>query len=169
MNMMTRTLYGTHDNHRDEEFGLGWESLFARAGSALTRFETETAENGLETVEDQAAMAGNRWALLPADVEDDGQRIEVSVEIPGMETQGFEVSVHEDRLFIRGSKQPEKRQRRGRRRLTERAYGAFERVIELPAMVNDEGAKARYRRGVLRISLPKAEEARARRITVETA
>jgi HSP20 family protein len=50
----------------------------------------------------------------------------------------------------------------------ERAYGSFERAIPLPSEVDENGASAKYRRGVLRITLPKSRESRSRRITVQT-
>jgi HSP20 family protein len=49
----------------------------------------------------------------------------------------------------------------------ERAYGRFERAVPLPSPVDEENAKARYRKGVLTVTLPKAEHARTRRIQVE--
>ena len=47
------------------------------------------------------------------------------------------------------------------------AYGSFHRAIPLPAPVQPDRAKARYRNGVLRIELPKAEGAGSRRIDIE--
>jgi HSP20 family protein len=49
----------------------------------------------------------------------------------------------------------------------ERAYGQFERAIKLPAPVDDKAATARYRHGVLTVSLPKTDAPRGRRIAVE--
>jgi HSP20 family protein len=49
----------------------------------------------------------------------------------------------------------------------ERAYGQFERAIKLPAPVDDKAGTARYRHGVLTVSLPKTAASRGRRIAVE--
>jgi HSP20 family protein len=56
---------------------------------------------------------------------------------------------------------------RGHYYVMERAYGRFERAIKLPARVDDASARARYRRGVLTVSLPKIDGPRGRRIAVE--
>jgi HSP20 family protein len=55
---------------------------------------------------------------------------------------------------------------RGHYDLMQRAYGQFERVLRLPAAVDDEKAEASYKRGVLHLSLPKVETARRKRIPV---
>ncbi len=52
--------------------------------------------------------------------------------------------------------------------MTERAYGRFERAIRLPAAVEDTGAKAKYRRGVLTVTLPVSRDARSQRVTIES-
>ncbi|HFD81065.1 MAG TPA: Hsp20/alpha crystallin family protein, partial [Gammaproteobacteria bacterium] len=54
----------------------------------------------------------------------------------------------------------------GRFHVIECAYGSFERAIPLPAEVDEQGARARYRRGVLTVRLPKKAGARKRRIEV---
>ena len=46
------------------------------------------------------------------------------------------------------------------------AYGRFERAIELPARIDDSGARARYRNGVLTVTLPKNKASIRRKITV---
>jgi len=48
----------------------------------------------------------------------------------------------------------------------ERSYGSFTRSFTLPQMVSGDGATAEYRNGVLRVTLPKREEAKARRIEI---
>jgi hypothetical protein len=50
--------------------------------------------------------------------------------------------------------------------LTVRSYGSFTRSFTLPQTVSGEGATAEYRNGVLRVTLPKREETKARRIEI---
>jgi hypothetical protein len=72
---------------------------------------------------------------------------------------------HDDILIVRGEKKLAREETRGHYHVMERAYGQFERAIRLPAPVENDGAKASYRVGVLTI---KSQAARPSRITVDT-
>lgn len=143
----------------------GWQHLRERASRALTRF-TPVRSSRVETPADQAALAGARWGLLSAEVEERSDDIVVRLEIPGMDRQDFDISVVDDMLVVRGEKRAEREQREGRFYVLECAYGAFERLVPLPAPVDESRARARYRRGVLTVTLPKTAAARSRRIDV---
>lgn len=143
----------------------GWQHLRERAAEALTRFRP--AEGGaLETAEEQAVRRAARWGLLAAEVSEEPDRIVVRLEAPGMEPEDFDVSVEDGYLVIRGEKRFRHVSRAGRYHVMECAYGRFERALALPAPVDMARARARYRRGVLTVELPKTHEARARRIEV---
>ncbi|HEB67084.1 MAG TPA: Hsp20/alpha crystallin family protein [Gammaproteobacteria bacterium] len=143
----------------------GWQHLRDRASRALTRF-TPVRAGRVETPADQAALAGARWSLLSAEVEERGNDVIVRLEVPGMDREDFDISVVDDMLVVRGEKRAEREQQEGRFYILECAYGAFERLIPLPAPVDESRAKARYRRGVLTVTLPKTTAARSRRIEV---
>ena len=83
---------------------------------------------------------------------------------------GADIAVAEGRyLTVRGEKRLQREERRGRYHVMECAYGGFERAVALPAEVDDGGARASYRRGVLQVVLPKVRSAKAaRRIEVTT-
>jgi HSP20 family protein len=91
----------------------------------------------------------------------------VEAELPGMTEQEVEVTVAGNELTIKGTR-PEFEVKEGsivHRR--ERGYGPFSRVVRLPVEVDESGVKAEFRSGVLTITLPKAEVARARHIPVK--
>jgi HSP20 family protein len=92
----------------------------------------------------------------------------VAVELPGVDEKDVDVSIAGGQLLIRGEKRDERELERGGRHRTERVYGRFERSLPLPAEVDEERVRARFRRGVLEVELPKSERARvaARRIPV---
>ena len=71
----------------------------------------------------------------------------------------------DDYLVVQGEKQVEQEHKRGRYRITECAYGRFERAIPLPENVDADRATEKYRHGVLRVELPKTN-AGARSIKV---
>jgi HSP20 family protein len=85
-----------------------------------------------------------------------------------MEPDKFDIDVVDNYLVVRGEKRVQQEQREGRFHVMECAYGRFERALPLPVEVEGHKATARYRRGVLTVSLPKHERARARRIQINT-
>jgi HSP20 family protein len=111
--------------------------------------------------------AGPAWGLLAGEVHEEAERITVRIEVPGMESADFDVQVLGRKLVVRGEKRAEERSRSGSYTMLECAYGAFERVIDLPAEVVADKVRATYRRGVLRIELPKARRSEPRSIQVK--
>jgi HSP20 family protein len=146
---------------------IGWRELRELAGDALTRFNPRSGR-GAWLSEEGSATRGARWSLLAAEVTDSGDTLEVMLEAPGLEPGDFELEVHDDVLVVRGEKKVSREVTRGHYYVMERAYGRFERALKLPARVDDLTARARYRRGVLTVSLPKIAGARGRRIAVES-
>jgi HSP20 family protein len=145
---------------------IGWRELRERAGDALTRFNPRGGRDA-SPPEQASSVRGARWGLLAAEVTDADDMVEVAIEAPGLEPGDFEIEVHDDVLVVRGEKKMSREETRGHYYVTERAYGRFERAIKLPAPVDDITAKARYRHGVLTVSLPKIAGRRGRRISVE--
>jgi len=145
----------------------GWREFVQRAGRALTRFRPARHAGDLQTREDQFLSLVSEWAVLPAEVRETRDAVEVRLEIPGMEAADFDISVIGNDLIIRGVKQVESESTEGRYHVLECAYGEFERVIPLPAEVDDAHARARYRRGILRITLPKRHRGGNVKVAVE--
>jgi HSP20 family protein len=144
----------------------GWRELRERATDAVTRFYPPTARGNEESREERLARSGSRWGFLAAEISDGDDSIEVDLEIPGMDPEDFDVQVRGDMLVVRGEKRVSRDEQRGRYHLMQRAYGRFERSLELPASVDDEKAKATYKRGVLHLSLPKSPGSRTNRIPI---
>jgi len=145
----------------------GWQQLRENASSALTRFKPLTRNDNLQTAQDIAMLRGSRWALLVVDMEESEDEISVRMEAPGMDASDFDIAVVEDQLVIRGAKQAAREHKSGRYHIMECAYGAFERAIPLPVAVDESKAKARYKRGVLTVTLPKTQQHQRRRIEVQ--
>ena len=114
-----------------------------------------------------AAFAGLNVPAL--EMTETKQAYTVTVEIPGMEAGDLEVTVEDDMLRIAGEKKSEREEDEKGYRISERSYGSFERLVRLPAAADAEKIKAKYRHGVLTLTIPKDGEARdrARRIAVE--
>ena len=117
--------------------------------------------------EGEIAYRSSGWGVLAAEVFDNEDRVIVRLEAPGMEPDEFRLEVVDDMLVVRGEKQLQRERTEGRYHVTECAYGSFERAIPLPDEVESDKASARYRRGVLRVELPKPATRHSRRIKVK--
>ncbi len=135
----------------------GWRHVSHKAANALTYFSPTHAD---ESVED------TRWGLMAVDVAEQNDGFVVELEAPGLSKEEIDVSVEGQRLIVTGTKRYESERKDGSMRITERAFGAFQRVIPLPEKVTADGAQAAYKRGVLTLRLPKQKTPQAKKIAV---
>jgi len=95
------------------------------------------------------------------DLVDDGERIRVLVELPGVEAEDVRVTIKGKVLTIRGSKKGRIRAKEGIRFFCmERYFGAFAKSIPLPRPVNTHQAKTSLRNGLLEVTLPRVPDQR---------
>jgi HSP20 family protein len=96
-------------------------------------------------------------------VSEDEKQIKVQAEIPGMNEKDIEINYEPGYLTLRGEKKEEEQRKSesGQVQFSECRYGSFERRIPLRREIQQDQIQASYDRGVLTISLPKTEEARA--------
>ncbi len=147
-----------------ESVSEGWRRLRGSAAGALTRFKPGDRSSLPEYVDDYLPSPG--WALLAGDVFEDNRNIVVRLEAPGMEKEDLEIEVREDVLVVRGEKRLARESSEGRYRVMQCAYGTFYRTIPLPGPVVANKAKATYRNGVLKVTLPKTRSTRPRIIDI---
>src|ERR687895_2061428 len=108
-----------------------------------------------------------RGAWTPGvDIYENKDEIVLEAELPGMNREDFELTIENNVLTLRGERQFEKKDEADNYHRVERSYGSFTRSFTLPQTVSAEGANAEYRNGVLRVTLPKREETKARRIEI---
>lgn len=93
----------------------------------------------------------------------------LTAELPGMAENDVEISVAENVLTISGEKREEQEHREEGYLLSERRYGSFRRQVPLPSDVDPNGIAAKFKDGVLTVTLPKDENApsRPRKIAIE--
>lgn len=97
---------------------------------------------------------------LPAvDIVEKEKSFELTAELPGMDEKNIEIKVSNGNLQIRGEKKTEMEDKQKDYYLSERYYGAFERVFPLPTGVDADHIEARFSKGVLTVTLPKKPEA----------
>jgi HSP20 family protein len=90
----------------------------------------------------------------------------VTVELPGLKPEDLDITMEDGLLTIQGERQFTQESSEQQFHRVERRYGAFRRSITLPAQVTAEGIQASFEDGVLQILVPKAEEAKPKRIQV---
>jgi HSP20 family protein len=103
------------------------------------------------------------------DLLETGSSLVADVEIPGIDADNIDISITADMLTILGEKVKEAEDTGKTYHLVERTYGRFSRSIRLPTTVNPDEVEARYKDGILRITLNKTEVAKSKRIQVRSA
>jgi HSP20 family protein len=105
------------------------------------------------------------WAPV-LDVYEDKDNFVVQTELPGLKREDINVSLQDGVLVISGERKTEEKRNEGEIRRQERFYGKFQRTLTLPAPVAADKVKAQYKDGVLTVTVPKAEEAKPKKIDV---
>lgn len=106
------------------------------------------------------------WA--PAvDVKENADSFVVTAELPGMSKEDITVEVENSTLTIKGERRFEKKDEGENYHFVERSYGSFYRSFGLPKNVSADGISAEYKDGVLQVTLPKAEEVKAKKVSIE--
>jgi HSP20 family protein len=87
-------------------------------------------------------------------------------ELPGMKREEIDVSVVGDTLTIKGERKTESEAKEEDYYCCERCYGSFFRSITLPTIVGTENIEATYEDGILKVNLPKAAEAKPKKVGI---
>lgn len=101
-----------------------------------------------------------------AEIEETPEAIKLKMELPGIEPKDLDVKVTAEAVAIRGERKSEIKQDDKGIHRSEFRYGSFQRVIPLPARVQNDRVQAEFNHGVLCLTLPKAEEEKNRVVTV---
>jgi HSP20 family protein len=100
-------------------------------------------------------------------VSETGKEVRISAELPGLDEKDVEVTVTNNMLTIKGEKKVEKEEEEGDYYHSERSYGYFDRTIALPQGIDADSAKAKFKKGVLKVTIPKKPEAQSSRRKIE--
>lgn len=133
--------------------------------------DLDTLTNRLGRLFDEpfAGTVDNGTPWMPAvNVEESGDALTLTAELPGMSRDDVEIELENNVLTIRGEKQIEREEGSEERRyhLWERRHGSFQRSFSLPRTVDPDQISADFADGVLTVVMPKAAEARGRRIEI---
>jgi HSP20 family protein len=115
--------------------------------------------------EQRRGLAEGAW-LPSVDVSETDSELMVRAELPGMSHEDIEINVQDNILTLKGEKKQEKKEEKENFHRLERSYGGFSRSFSLPAGVKPDDIKATFKDGVLQVTMPKAEEAKAKKIAI---
>jgi len=135
---------------------------FERMRRDMDRFWDSFLEGGLR----KRTEEGGEW-FPSLDVAETKNELVVKAEVPGMDPKNIDISISDGVLTIKGEKKEEKEEKEADYHLVERSYGAFTRSIRLPAEAQSGKINASYKNGVLKLTLPKSEEAKKKEIKIK--
>ncbi len=113
-----------------------------------------------------SSLFETRW-MPSIDVDEDENGIHVKAEIPGIEEKDLHVVIEQNMLTISGEKSEEKKSENKRYVVSERQFGSFYRSIALPEGIDANKITAKFKNGVLHIEIPRTEEAKPKKITID--
>ena len=108
----------------------------------------------------ESTEIGNGSFMPAVNVRENENEVHISAELPGLDKGDIEVTIREDRVILRGEKKQEEKEEKEGYLYHESAYGRFQRVIELPAEIEESKANAQFLNGVLNITLPKKPDSK---------
>jgi HSP20 family protein len=113
-------------------------------------------------------FAGNAWSVPAVDMYQTDNEVVVKAAIPGIKAEEVQINITGDMLSLKGEVKHSEEAKEKAYHIREQRWGSFERALVLPSNVVADKAKADFEDGVLTITLPKAEEAKPKTITIKT-
>jgi len=109
-------------------------------------------------------------SIVPSiEISETDKTIEVSAEMPGLERKDVDIAIEDDTLTIRGEKKVEESQKDKNVQLSERSYGVFYRVLQLPPGIDPSSIQATMSNGILKVTIPKPAKSEPKKIEVKEA
>ncbi len=111
---------------------------------------------------------GENFERRPSvDLEETKDHITISAELPGIKKDDIKISIVDNKVMLSGEINEEKNVKETNYYLKERVRGKFSRSFNLPSPVDSTRADASYKDGILRLTIPKAEEAKPKEIEIK--
>ena len=136
----------------------------------LVKFNPFNAALSRDTVLDDFFSANfpiaNRAFEPKIDVRETENDFVVAAELPGLQKDDFKLTIENNVLTIEGEKKSGQEEKRDNYYRRERSYGAFRRSFRLAEGIDSKHIKAEYNNGILEVTIPKGEKAKAKNIEV---
>jgi len=141
-----------------------WLQPFSDLQRATDRLFNEFAKTmgfpSLEIGESPVALTGYEWPRV--DISETDDNIQITADLPGVDKDDVEISIRDNTITIRGEKKQEEEEKGEGFYKIERSYGTFQRSFYLPSEIEEDKVEASFKDGVLKITLPKTEAAKAK-------
>lgn len=126
---------------------------------------------GIERVPSLFHRGGTATGFAKMDVSETKDSVEIKIDVPGMDVKDIEVTLTDNTLTVKGTREAEEKEENADYYRLERSFGSFQRQIELPAEVDEKKIEAAVKQGVLSLHLPKSDRAksRAKKIPIKAA
>ncbi len=110
-------------------------------------------------------LASRTWTP-PVDIQETDDSYRITAELPGLTKDDIQITLENSVLRLSGERKFEKDVKKDNYHRIERTYGTFTRSFALPSQVSSDKVEAKFDNGVLTIVVPKAEQAKPRRISI---
>ena len=101
------------------------------------------------------------------DIYEEGQNLVIKAELPGISKDDIAVDMKDRVLTIKGQRHNDQEVKQNRYYRRERMWGKFERAFSLPDSLDADNIRADFADGVLKVSIPKSEDQKPKKITVQ--
>lgn len=150
-------LWKKRDRQRDRQREPQWD---AHPVSMLHREVNELFDNFFKRPGQLTTPFGSTTGFELSETDDE---IRVKADFPGLDEKDIQISLEGSMLTIRGEHREEKEEKMRKYHVSKMSYGSCCRSVPLPAEVDATKAKAKFKRGVLTLDLPKTEQAKTER------
>lgn len=111
-------------------------------------------------------LAAGAWMPV-VDVKETGDALIFTAEVPGMTEEKLEITAEDGVLVLGGVKESARKDADGKWHIVERTFGSFRRSFQLPTNVQTDKIEATLKHGVLEVVVPKAEQAKPKKVEVK--
>jgi HSP20 family protein len=139
---------------------LGMEKEFSKL------FDSFNNRFGLKTVRDDDELMNAVWSPL-TDVIEDEEKYSLRLDLPGVKKEDVKITFVNGQLSISGERHSETEKNNSTYHHIERSFGKYYRAFNLPEKIEEDKIDADFKDGILKISIPKAEEAKPKQIEVK--
>ena len=155
--MMLRSLVPSREPNALMRPDFGLFGLHREIDRLFSEFAQGIAPNGTQNI------------IPNIEISETDKAVEISAEMPGLERKDVDISIEDDTLTIRGEKKVEESQKDKNVQLSERSYGVFYRVLQLPPGIDPSSIQATMSNGILKVTIPKPAKSEPKKIEVKEA
>ena len=153
--MRLRSLVPSRESNALMPSGFGLFGLHREIDRLFNEFAQGMGPSGLQNI------------VPNIEISETDKAIEISAEMPGLERKDVEISIEDDTLTIRGEKKVEEDNKDKNVQHSERSYGVFLRVLQLPPGIDPSSVQATMSNGVLKITILKPAKPEPKKIEVK--